>query len=235
MAHSTIAMSGSLDVTMEKPNGTAVVDRSGSGPQNGDSISEQSTTADSTPKDGKASRENEKSVAGPKDGKPSGKELKQKAKAEKAARRAKDKQSQQTQPGKAPVASKKGEAAKETMRESAAPGTAQNASKTQDRRTGSMSASGQKAMPIRLGDHHATPDTVEPKKEDKRVALFEHLYGSPRRSSIVGAGKDVHPAVLALGLQMRNYVICGSSARCVATLLVFKRVCGSINCSKQCY
>jgi hypothetical protein len=27
-----------------------------------------------------------------------------------------------------------------------------------------------------------------------------------------------------LGLQMRDYVVCGSSARCVATLLAFKRV-----------
>jgi translation initiation factor eIF-2B subunit delta len=30
--------------------------------------------------------------------------------------------------------------------------------------------------------------------------------------------------VLALGLQLRDYVVCGSSARCVATLLAFKRV-----------
>lgn len=56
------------------------------------------------------------------------------------------------------------------------------------------------------------------------MAVFGHLYGQQRRTTVAGAGKEVHPAVLALGLQMRDYVICGSSARCVATLLAFKRV-----------
>jgi translation initiation factor eIF-2B subunit delta len=62
------------------------------------------------------------------------------------------------------------------------------------------------------------------KKEDKTVAVFGHLYGTHRRSTIAGAGKEVHPVVMALGLQMRDYVVCGSSARCVATLLALKRV-----------
>jgi translation initiation factor eIF-2B subunit delta len=62
------------------------------------------------------------------------------------------------------------------------------------------------------------------KKEDKSVAVFGHLYGQQRRTTIAGAGKEVHPAVLALGLQLRDYVVCGSSARCVATMLAFKRV-----------
>lgn len=66
------------------------------------------------------------------------------------------------------------------------------------------------------------------KKEDKSVAVFGHLYGQQRRTTVAGAGKEVHPAVLALGLQMRDYVICGSSARCVATLLAFKRVCFAV-------
>lgn len=71
----------------------------------------------------------------------------------------------------------------------------------------------------------AVPPPVETKKkEDKNVAVFGHLYGIPRRSTIAGAAKEVHPAVLALGLQIRDYVICGSSARCVATLIAFKRV-----------
>ena len=61
-------------------------------------------------------------------------------------------------------------------------------------------------------------------KLNKNVAVFGHLYGQQRRTTIAGAGKEVHPAVLALGLQMRDYVVCGSSARCLAMLLVFKRV-----------
>lgn len=76
------------------------------------------------------------------------------------------------------------------------------------------------------GPRAAVPAPTETKKkEDKNVAVFGHLYGIPRRSTIAGAAKEVHPAVLALGLQIRDYVICGSSARCVATLIAFKRVC----------
>lgn len=58
----------------------------------------------------------------------------------------------------------------------------------------------------------------------KQVRLFSHLYAQPRRHSIVAASKDIHPAVLALGLQMSNYEVCGSNARCVAMLLAFKEV-----------
>lgn len=76
---------------------------------------------------------------------------------------------------------------------------------------------------------HITPSadskpSSSSRKDTKQVALFSHLYTHSRRTSIAGVSKDVHPAVLALGLQFSNYVICGSSARCVATLLVFKRV-----------
>jgi hypothetical protein len=68
------------------------------------------------------------------------------------------------------------------------------------------------------------PVEQKKKKDDKKVAVFGHLYGQQRRTTVAGAGKEVHPAVLALGLQLRDYVVCGSSARCVATLLAFKRV-----------
>jgi translation initiation factor eIF-2B subunit delta len=63
------------------------------------------------------------------------------------------------------------------------------------------------------------------KKDDKKVAVFGHLYGQQRRVTVGGATKEVHPAILALGMQLVDYTICGSSARCVATLLAFKRVC----------
>ena len=59
------------------------------------------------------------------------------------------------------------------------------------------------------------------KMDPNQVELFSHLY-TPRRHNIEGASKDVHSAVLALGFQMSSYEICGSSARCVAMLLVFK-------------
>ncbi|POS86740.1 hypothetical protein EPUL_000789 [Erysiphe pulchra] len=62
-----------------------------------------------------------------------------------------------------------------------------------------------------------------PISEDKTVELFRHLYRS-RVTTIAGANKETHPAVLALGLQMSNYAICGSCARLVALLQALKRV-----------
>lgn len=56
----------------------------------------------------------------------------------------------------------------------------------------------------------------------KQVDLFSHLYAQPRRHDIVGVSKDVHPAVLKLGLQMSSYEISGSNARCVGMLLAFQ-------------
>lgn len=65
----------------------------------------------------------------------------------------------------------------------------------------------------------------ESKRDQKNLGLFfGHLYSQPRQHSMVGASKDVHPAVLALGLQYSSYVICGSTARMVAMLLAFKAV-----------
>jgi translation initiation factor eIF-2B subunit delta len=55
------------------------------------------------------------------------------------------------------------------------------------------------------------------------VPLFGHLAQN-RRIGIAGASKDVHPAVLTLGLQMSRYEICGSTARVLAMMLAFKAV-----------
>lgn len=82
-----------------------------------------------------------------------------------------------------------------------------------------------KALPHRSLNHVGETLAIAPVRNDKHVGLFAHLYSHPKRTTIGGSAKDVHPAVLALGLQMREYVICGSSARCVATLLAFRRVC----------
>jgi translation initiation factor eIF-2B subunit delta len=147
-------------------------------------------------------------------------ELKKKAKAEKAARRAKEKLEREGPgggagpAGGAPAAS----AAGSQPRPSATP---------KKNSVSGGSQKGQKAPPPRRGSGAIAQTGAaeqQKKKEDKSVAVFGHLYGQRRRTTIAGAGKEVHPAVLALGLQMRDYVVCGSSARCVATLLAFKRV-----------
>jgi translation initiation factor eIF-2B subunit delta len=158
-------------------------------------------------------------------------ELKKKAKAEKAARRAREKMEREQavtganagtqQPGQGVQASQSTRKGQAVGKDAAGPS-----------QKGPRRAAAQPGATT-------TATTETKKKEDKNVAVFGHLYGIPRRSTIAGAGKEVHPAVLALGLQMRDYVICGSSARCVATLVAFKRVsqsglsdvyCGSHPC-----
>jgi translation initiation factor eIF-2B subunit delta len=141
-------------------------------------------------------------------------ELKKQAKAEKAARRAQtllEKQGGAAAPVVAPASA--------TQQKP----EGQKTPKGQHRRGGSTSAE-VRNLPVRGAQKTAPiPVAMEPKKEDKTVEFFRHLYKT-RTTSIAGASKDVHPAVLALGLQMGSYTICGSCARLVATLQAFKRV-----------
>lgn len=64
----------------------------------------------------------------------------------------------------------------------------------------------------------------EKRPEVKRVPIFSHLYPKEKKATLSGAGREIHPAVISLGLQLRDYVICGGNARCIATLLTFKKV-----------
>jgi translation initiation factor eIF-2B subunit delta len=140
-------------------------------------------------------------------------ELKKKAKAEKAARRVKEKLERDGGAGAAGGSAP-------------APGQPRPPVTPRKDAPGGAAQKGSKALPPRRGSLVGASAAVEQKKkkEDKSVAVFGHLYGQQRRTTIAGAGKEVHPAVLALGLQLRDYVVCGSSARCVATMLAFKRV-----------
>ncbi|PLN74702.1 hypothetical protein BDW42DRAFT_189650 [Aspergillus taichungensis] len=152
-----------------------------------------------------------KPAADPAAEKLSGAELKKKAKAEKAARRARERADRDAAggtPGPKDGAGKKGAGAGGAAGGKDAGAGGQKGQRQQQRR----------------GSTQGGPEAKKRPVENKNVAVFGHLYGQPRRTSVAGAGKEVHPAVLALGLQMRDYVVCGSSARCVATLLAFKRV-----------
>ena len=85
-----------------------------------------------------------------------------------------------------------------------------------------------KSLPIRppTGLTSQTKEAEAEKKSppEKKVAVFSHLYSKERRTGIAGVSREIHPAVLTLGIQLRDYVICGGNARCVATLLAFKKV-----------
>jgi translation initiation factor eIF-2B subunit delta len=153
----------------------------------------------------------------------SGKELKAQKQAEKAARRAE----KQTAPPPAvagaaiPAPGKKGHQRQPSKGAATPAKAAAGASKA--------GTSQQTTMPVRTRRASTTAPAVKipvvaPKPKVKQVGLFGHLYGHSRRYGIEGALKDVHPSVLALGLQMSNYEICGSTARCVAMLLAFKSV-----------
>ena len=202
------------------------------GEQKVDSMAEQIPATNGTAKAAKGSEKKSDLDDGPKEKELSGKEKKELAKAQKIAKRAAEKQKQQGQPAIDLVVGDKGDSLKGSGKKGLL-GPVAAASKTQHKRTGSTSAGTQSSLPHRQAQSQAVPILAEPEKENKNVALFDHLYGHPRRTTVAGAGKDVHPAVLALGLQMRNYIVCGSSARCAAMLLVFKRV-GAIHEVEMC-
>ena len=155
-------------------------------------------------------------------------ELKKRAKAEKQARRAAQKE-QEGAPAEAPTvtngAPQEGKAQKQVVQQDQKPKGAQ-AKGQQQVKQGKQEAkperagpSQQASMPVRGKPVHA-PAVKEQLKKD--VELLSHLYPVQRRVNIAGTSKDVHPAVLALGFQISSYEICGSSARCVAMLLAFK-------------
>ena len=150
----------------------------------------------------------------------SGAELKKQKKAEKAAKRAQEKGTNQLSSAPSAKVDKPAQAQQGKRKLSAQGAPPAPGLKGQDKKQTVT----QKGIPLRPTQSSEKAVTKSPAKNIKRVALFGHLYGQSRRTTIAGADKEVHPAVLALGLQMSNWVICGSSARCIATLLAFKRV-----------
>lgn len=157
------------------------------------------------------------------DKKLSGAELKKRAKEEKAARRAAEKAEKQV--GSAPTpASTSGKSQAQQQKGGQLKPPQQ--SKTAHIRSPSQGgASNQTALAFRSKNSaQSTPAAKEHRKPSKEVGLFSHLYTQPKRHTLEGVSKEVHPAVLALGLQMSNYVVCGSNARCVGMLLAFKKV-----------
>lgn len=159
----------------------------------------------------------------------SGAEMKKRAKEEKAIRRAAEKAAKDG-PAAGSAAQGKGQAPQQKdaqksqqqqQQQKSGAGPAQG-----HRRTASQGAGAQQGqLPVRgKAAVSAGPSAKEIRKANKEVGLFGHLYTQPKRQSLEGVSKEVHPAVLALGLQMSNYVICGSNARCVGMLLAFKKV-----------
>ena len=152
----------------------------------------------------------------------SGAELKKQKAAEKAARR-QEKLAERVEvvavPQKQVQTPAQSQAPQLHRRPSA--GKKENTPATHHKRTGSSTG---KTLPVRGTTTNTPPESEKKPKEDKRISFFTHLYSRDKRQSIAGASKEIHPAVLALGLQLRDHVVCGGVARCVAMLLVFKKV-----------
>lgn len=163
----------------------------------------------------------------------SGAEIKKRAKEEKVARRAKQKQEKQ-----APSQSSVPDQSRQNPNLQTESGINKHASgqaaPKQQKRRGSATANAQQQLPIRISEHQTATASTTLKRDSNNVSLFSHLYGQPRRISMTGAGKDIHSAVVTLGLKMSHYTICGSNARCVAMLLAFKRVCRCIKMISIC-
>ena len=93
----------------------------------------------------------------------------------------------------------------------------------QDKRRGSVAAKESKeTKKPQAQEKKPWVEEPKPKVEDKTVELFRHLY--KKRATTTAGWKDVHPAVQALGQQMRTYIVCGSTARLVAMMQAFQRV-----------
>ncbi|OHE96756.1 initiation factor 2 subunit family protein [Colletotrichum orchidophilum] len=156
-------------------------------------------------KDGGAQKKD--AAAAPAEGgekKLSGAELKAKAKAEKAARRAKAKEAQPAPPPGQGGAQQSGGDAK--------------GGKSKPRQDGPQSA-GARSGPVAKSVPVAAPKDNKPKVPE----CFSHL-SMAKRIHMTEVDKDVQPAVLALGQQMSAFAITDSTTRLEATLLAFKKV-----------
>lgn len=165
-------------------------------------------------------------------------ELKKRAKVEKQARRAALKEQpgadqspatvnganaeQQSPQGSGEVAHEQKPKAEKQPQQQKGQQQKQSKQTPQDKAQHERTDSQQQPMPIRRRLSQSGASKEQPKTESKQVELLSHLYTQPRRHTLEGASKDVHEAVLALGLQMSSYEVCGSTARCVAMLLAFK-------------
>lgn len=155
-----------------------------------------------------------------------GAQLKKQKAAEKAARRA-DKVAEKGEvalPSAPPLKPESGRRPSTTKRESDTGGPHHKRTLSSTGKSLPLRGGPQQQQQQQLGGQISTAPEKERHKDHKRVPMFTHLYPKEKKASLAGAGREIHPAVISLGLQLRDYVICGGNARCVATLLAFKKV-----------
>ncbi|KXH40346.1 initiation factor 2 subunit family protein [Colletotrichum salicis] len=174
-------------------------------------VEEDKKTQQSAKKDGGAQKKDPAAAPAAEgaEKKLSGAELKAKAKAEKAARRAKAKEAQPAPPPGQGGAQQSG-------------GGDAKGGKSKPRQDGPQGAGGARGGPAVKAVPVAIPKDTRPKVPE----CFSHL-SMAKRIHMTEVDKDVHPAVLALGQQMSAFAITDSTTRLEATLLAFKKVIDS--------
>ncbi len=145
--------------------------------------------------------------------KPSGAELKAKAKAEKAARRAQVKATKEVVKVESAVSSSPGQ-------QGPSVGEVKGGKAKGKQDGNSATAPGATGRPV-LSKGLSSIAPAEPKFTIPEC--FSHL-SMAKRIPMTQADKDVHPSVLALGQQMATFTIDESITRLKATLLAFKKV-----------
>ncbi|KAF9918792.1 hypothetical protein BX616_005602 [Lobosporangium transversale] len=84
-------------------------------------------------------------------------------------------------------------------------------------------AEAEKAIAMAAGaESSTTTQTKRRERLTKEIGLFAHL-DPPKFANTASAPKELHPAVVNVGLQMAQFKICGANARCVATLNAFRK------------
>ncbi|KAK8047657.1 translation initiation factor eIF-2B subunit delta [Apiospora saccharicola] len=167
-------------------------------------------------KDAKSGAESKADKAEPKssdaagDKKLTGAELKAKAKADKAARRAQQKTSKEVAKGEAAVSSSPGQLG---------PSAGEVKAKGGKGKDGALAAAAA-GRPVLL---KAPPSAVVTEQKIQIPECFSHL-SMARRIPMTQADKDVHPSVLMLGQQMATFTIDESITRLKATMLAFRKV-----------
>lgn len=73
------------------------------------------------------------------------------------------------------------------------------------------------------GPSAAVDDSVTGRNVSRGLRIFSH-FGLPKPIGHTIKG-DIHPAIVSLALLFSDFRICGSNARCIATLTAFKTVC----------
>jgi len=157
----------------------------------------------------------------PESGKLSAKELKEKKKREKAERRQQAKSDAPATPQRPPKPQPPKKEAQGKGKKGAQPTAAHDSGivKTIYSQQSSKVLAGGKVPEAALGARDKDLPSLM-----KELEIEQHEKKKKPLFGVGSAHPDVHPAILTLGVQMNQFILVGSSARCLGFMLAMKRV-----------